>query len=242
MYRERASFISIVIPAYNEENYIGPCLKALLEQDYPQDRYEIIVVDNASSDRTAAVAASFGVQVLYEPQKGVGGARQRGAETARGEIIVGMDADSRAPQHWLAAIDQLFRRDPQIGAATGPIYLYDGRFWERWGTHLLHNPLVQFTHFLGRGWLLGNNFAVRANVFWQIGGFNTELVSSEEVDLAFRLRAVSRLIYDPRMVMFISARRLQEGYGTVAGRALLNYIRVTLLDQPPRVWSQVDIR
>jgi glycosyltransferase involved in cell wall biosynthesis len=68
-------FISVVVPALNEEKYVGKCLSSLRAQSYPRELYEIIVVDNASTDRTAEIARGFGVKVVYESQRG---------ETSRG--------------------------------------------------------------------------------------------------------------------------------------------------------------
>ena len=96
-------FISVVVPALNEEKYIGHCLSSLRAQHYPRELYEIIVVDNASTDRTAEIARRFGLKVVFEPQRGVGRARHRGAQEARGERYhaatstcgIGPDSDMR---------------------------------------------------------------------------------------------------------------------------------------------------
>lgn len=235
-------FISVVVPAFNEEKYIAKCLAALQAQDYPRESYEVIVVDNASSDRTVAIAAQFGVRVIFEPRKGVARARQGGAEVARGEIIAGLDADSIPPQQWLAAIDRAFRHQPSLGAVTGPVYFYDGKFREQWFTRYLSNPAVHITHLLGRGWLQGNNFAVKKTLFFSVGGFNTLLLSGEDVDLSLRLHGVTRLAFDQQMAMLISSRRAGEGYGNHLRRSVANYIRVVFLKKPPYSGYVVDVR
>lgn len=235
-------FISVVVPAYNEEDYLPRCLAALQAQDYPQEAYEIIVVNNASTDRTAEIAAQFRVRIVSEPHKGVSRARQRGAEAARGEIIAGMDADSTPPPHWLVAIDRLFREDPRLGGVTGPVYLYDGKFWEKWVAASLSNPAIRLTHVLGRGWLQGNNFSVKKNLFFGVGGFNSDLLSAEDVDLSLRLQSVARLAFDPQMVMYISSRRAGEGYSYHLPRSISNYIRVVFLKKPPYSGYVVDVR
>src|SRR5487761_191941 len=83
---------SVVIPACNEAEFLGDCLHSLLRQDFPGD-YEIIVVDNNSTDGTAAVARSFGVPVPDVNRAGVCWARQSGTTLASGEIVVSTDAD-----------------------------------------------------------------------------------------------------------------------------------------------------
>jgi glycosyltransferase involved in cell wall biosynthesis len=96
---------SIVVPAYNEASYVGAALRSLQAQDYPGP-YEIIVVDNNSTDGTGEIAASYGVTVVKEMEPGVCQARQRGTAEARGEIVVSTDADTVQPIDWLSRIDQ----------------------------------------------------------------------------------------------------------------------------------------
>src|ERR1700740_3471780 len=102
---------SVVIPAYNEAEFLGSCLDSLRAQDF-RDPYEIIVVDNNSTDATADAARSRGVTVVHEPKPGVCSARQRGTAAARGEIVVSTDADTTFGSDWLSRIDRAFRDDP----------------------------------------------------------------------------------------------------------------------------------
>src|SRR5579884_2052793 len=115
---------SIVIPCFNEETYIGNTLRSLLDQDYKDD-FEIIVVDNNSTDNTAQEAAKYKVRVVKEETVGVCSARQKGAEEAKGEIIVSADADSTYSPDWLNKIDATFKSNPKIIGVTGP-FRYDG--------------------------------------------------------------------------------------------------------------------
>jgi glycosyltransferase involved in cell wall biosynthesis len=117
------SIISIVIPAFNEEQYLPECLESLRKQDYSGD-YEIIVGDNKSADQTATVARDFGVKVIpcFE-KKSVIYARQAGADIAQGEIIIQSDADTIYPADWLRKITEHFSNDPDIVAVAGR-YVY----------------------------------------------------------------------------------------------------------------------
>jgi glycosyltransferase involved in cell wall biosynthesis len=90
---------SVVVPAYNEAAYLAGTLKALQRQDYGAP-YEIIVVDNASTDGTAEIATGHGVRVVCEPEPGICQARQRGLVEARGQIVVSTDADTIQPPGW----------------------------------------------------------------------------------------------------------------------------------------------
>ena len=235
-------FISVVVPALNEEKYIGQCLASLRAQRYPPELYEIIVVDNASTDRTSKVARRFGVKLVYEAERGVGWARHRGAQEARGEIIAGTDADTIAPPTWLEEIARAFRRDQGAGAVTGPILLHDGNSFERWSARYVCNWATTLSYTLGRGVISGNNFAVRTRDYWRVGGFNTSLLSAEDIDLGVRLTAVTRTIFNPKMVMYVSARRTREGYVKVVLRTSQDYVRVVFLGMSPAGKDFVPIR
>jgi len=124
-------FISVVIPAYNEERYLGRCLQALRAQSCPASRFESVVVDNGSTDTTARIGRGFGARVVGEPVKGIAKARQTGFEAARGEVIASTDADTVVPPFWLARIAGHFARDLELGGLYGPVYWPDGRPHER---------------------------------------------------------------------------------------------------------------
>ena len=112
--------ISVVIPAYNEEHYIGPCIQSVQEQ-HSEDIVEIIVVDNGSKDDTVATAKKFkGVTVLQESKKGPSHARQLGFTQATGDHIAFIDADTRVPAGWVDRIKKEFAKDPALVCLSGP--------------------------------------------------------------------------------------------------------------------------
>ena len=105
--------ISTIVCAYNEADYIGPCLQSLCRQSRPPD--EILVVNNASTDETAAIAADVtGVRVIDEPQKGLVRAREAGRLAATGDLLVYLDADCRAPEDWLRRVERRFDQRPLL--------------------------------------------------------------------------------------------------------------------------------
>src|SRR3989344_5796291 len=110
--------ISIVIPAYNEEQLLSKCLKPLTNQDFHLP-FEIIVVDNNSRDKSNAIAQSFGVKVIKETNQGVVWARQKGLLQAQGEIIAQADADCYYPSNWLSLIYKHFS-STEVTAVGGP--------------------------------------------------------------------------------------------------------------------------
>src|SRR3989304_1863883 len=100
--------ISIIIPTYNEENYIEKCLKSLSNQTLPRNKYEIIIVDGGSKDRTIDIARKYVDKVIRQKSKGVGGARNDGVNAAKYGVIATTDADVIVPDNWLERIVKRF--------------------------------------------------------------------------------------------------------------------------------------
>jgi len=96
---------SVIVPFYNEELYLEQCIKALLEQDFKRSEYELIFVDNGSTDASAEIVRRFSeLTLLHENEKGAYAARNRGLKEAKGEIIAFTDADCAVSKDWLASI------------------------------------------------------------------------------------------------------------------------------------------
>jgi glycosyltransferase involved in cell wall biosynthesis len=200
---------SIVIPAVNEASDIGACLLSLARQDYRGTR-EIIVVDNGSTDDTAAIAASLGATVVHEPRPGVCWARQRGTEVARGEIIVSTDADTTFDAGWLTHIDEAFDRTPKCVAVTGACRFVAGPWWGRVYAATLFGCINLLYLLTGRViYVTATNIAFRKSA-WT--GYNTALTQGgDELDLLRRLRAAGKVTFDRLNPTFTSARRLHRG-------------------------------
>jgi glycosyltransferase involved in cell wall biosynthesis len=192
--------ISVVIPAYNEREYLPACLESLARQDYAGD-YEIIVVDNGSTDDTAAIAAGLGARVVTQRQKGIALSRQAGFLAARGDVIASTDADTVLPENWLRCIDGMLA-DTQTIAVGGFYRLTRGspivRCWTELSGRVL--PLAQRLR-PGLVSFCGSNFAVKRGAFSIVGGFNTELKHDEDTDLCRRLRGVGRVVIDFRLLV-----------------------------------------
>ena len=113
--------LSFVVPAYNEEAYLGSCLGSIV-REIEQTRYEaeIIVVNNASTDMTKAIASSYAfVTVVDEPRKGIVKARDAGYRAAKGDLIANIDADNMLPAGWLEKVVRSFRNGKLV-ALSGP--------------------------------------------------------------------------------------------------------------------------
>jgi len=247
-------FVSVVIPAYNEENYLPSCLKSIQEQDYP-GKYEVIVVDNASTDNTAEIARAWGAKVVYENKRSPACARQKGAEAATGEIIAFIDADTQAPVHWLSTIVSRFIQKPKVVAVSGPYAFYDaGRFIKiiSYVGNLINIIIDQlFRKALKKGSAIwGCNFAVRRSAFWEAGGFDTSLrFYGEEYEFSLRLNKVGKGDVIPRLFVLTSARRLKRiGVLNQYWNWIVDYFSVLfwhkpipeeLEDWPGKAWQKV---
>ena len=125
--------ITAIVCAYNEARHLPACLFSLLAQTRPPD--EILVINNASTDDTGAVARAIpGVRVLDEPAKGLVVARETARRAARGDVLAYVDADCRAPFAGSSESSAGFEHSPDAVAVTGPYRFYD---WDWRGRALI---------------------------------------------------------------------------------------------------------
>lgn len=214
--------ISVVVPALNEEKYLEKNLMTLMNQSYKN--FEIIVVDNNSTDHTAQIAKKYGAIVISCHEKGVGAARQAGFLKAKGTIIATTDADNLLPEDWLTTISQRFEKDKKMVAYGGLFRLYSGPFSARIAVKYLGYSAFQVDKLFSGKWsLIAQNMAVRKDAFLQVGGFK-KVQMGEDADLAQRLAAVGNVILDKNFLVYASGRRVRYGlwYGvwTYAPNAL----------------------
>ena len=122
--------ISVVIAAYNEEKTLEFCLDGLVAQTVPGDSYEIIVADDGSTDKTKQVAESRGVRVVTQPNQGPSAARNLGAQQARGDVVLFIDADSIPDSHCVETMATAFA-DPELAGASGEKKTRQTNLWAR---------------------------------------------------------------------------------------------------------------
>ncbi len=228
--------ISIVVPAFNEEKYIRDCLLSVRNQKYDKN-YELIVVDNGSSDSTARIAKEHADKVVYEPKKGVAHARQRGYEAARGNIIAYTDADTIVDEYWLNEIEKSF--EDGIVGAYGLIHLSDGTALDKLLAKYGFTAFLKINHACGFPQCVGMNFAVRKAALDAVGGFNTELKSAEDIDLSMRLRKLGKLYLNSRMIVYTSSRRFNLGHLQFFKHHTINYFSMLMLGKTNRGFEDV---
>jgi glycosyltransferase involved in cell wall biosynthesis len=232
--------LSVVIPAYNEENYIGPCLRAVSREAARSGHdVEIIVVNNASTDRTAEIAAGFpGVRVVDEPCKGLSRARDTGCRQARGELIMNVDADCLMPRGYISRVLPHFE-NPRLVLLSGPFFYYDMPQPAQIGSMFFYLfqffPNVIGQRILGLGAIAqGGNFVVRRSMLEKVGGFNTAIAFyGEDTDIAIRLSRVGLVRFSMRLLMRTSARRLlKDGLLSAGYLAGINIIFMIFFGKP----------
>lgn len=204
--------ISIVIPVYNEADALSDCLKSIASQRVKP--FEVIVVDNNSSDGSASIAKSFDfVTVINEPRQGVVHARTRGFDYASGDIIARIDADTRLPSDWTKSVKREFK-DKDIAAVSGIASYYSiscadfvnriDFFFRRYTAKKLKS----------RVFLWGANMAVTKKS-WEV--VKNELCHKgdlhEDFDLAIHLQYLGyKVEFSDNLEAFASSRRIDTDY------------------------------
>ncbi len=232
--------ISVIIPAYNEEDWIELPLESLQKQDF-DGKYEIIVVNNASTDDTAKVAEEFGVKVIDEPQKGYTRACQTGFDEASFPVIAVTDADTKVPPNWLNEIKKAFSKPDVIGT-YGPVTFHDNDGYYNWLAKYGFTAFLKFNDLLGKPHFDGFNMAVSKEAFEEVGGFNLEMKSAPDVDLSQRLTNHGKILYNGDMKVETSARRLDDWGLKFFIHHAINYFNVVWLRRPDKARDFDDIR
>lgn len=211
--------ISVIICSYNRAAYIREAMESLLQQDLDKSRYEVIVVDNNSTDNTEDICRAFlaahpeaNFRYLTEPQQGASYARNTGAALASGEFLCFMDDDAVAEPDYLRQILRFFQEHPDAGGLGGRIIPRYIPAEPAWMSHYVSSLVGHFHYsetisiFAAQKYPLESNMIIRKKDFDAIKGFNTALpgvkgtlrIGGEGKDFFLRLKAIGKIIYyDP---------------------------------------------
>lgn len=197
--------ISVVIPAFNEEKRLAHCLASLQAQKVKP--FEIIVVNNNSTDKTAQIASKYGVTVVEEKVQGLTPARNRGFNLAKGDIIAKTDADTVVPPNWIELIEENFTKDPKLVGLSGPAVF---------GIKV-SKPLIKTFWFdanrqlFGHDVMYGPNYALRKSAWEKIKDevcMDDDEVH-EDIDISIHLATQGKIEVDNNLIVRTSARRVK---------------------------------
>ncbi len=200
--------ISVVIPAYNEEKYLPKTLESLAQLKRKAD--EIIVIDGGSTDTTASVAKSLEAKVVTIEHRGIGFARQKGLESARGDIVAFTDADTQVPTDWLTKVESTLLT-PGVVAVYSGFRVPDGWWLYRWYVNYVQPLCTEFYDCIGIPFAPGQNTAFWKTKALAVGGYPMDFKLAEDIEIARRLRQIGRVVYRRDNYVTSSGRRGKEG-------------------------------
>jgi cellulose synthase/poly-beta-1,6-N-acetylglucosamine synthase-like glycosyltransferase len=205
--------VSVIVPVRDGESTIADCLDSILATDYPADRREILVVDNGSTDGTAALIQTRPVRYLREQKRGVSNARNRGIAESSGEILAFVDADCLVEPQWLTELVRPFQ-DPEVGSVAGDLeHAPPTTAAERQAARMLGN-WQRFAFTSNPAYPITANAAYRRDVLERIGPFDPHMTRAQDVELGLRFQERSglRLAYAERATARHRHRSTQRGF------------------------------
>jgi glycosyltransferase involved in cell wall biosynthesis len=216
--------ISVIVPSFNEEANIATCLESLSHQTVPRDRYEIIVVDGDSKDRTREIAEKYADLVFIQTSRKVGGARNDGVLRAKGDIVATTDADCFLPSTWIERIGTDFERYPDVVQLYGPVYPIEPGI-KNWVSLALANNFARLGYYTSTlYYTLGANTAFRKEAFIRAGMYRT-IDAGDDLEIARRMRTLGKVLFDDKLRVGFSMRRYQQ-FGTL--KSLWEWVYIVL--------------
>lgn len=178
-------YISIVVCSYNEDENLEQCIGSLLQQNYPSDKYEIVLIDDGSTDQTAdicrkSVRSNEGkypsITYALIDHSGLAVGRNTGVFLSKGDIVAFIDGDAIADEHWLSEIAKAFDCDEEIAVVGGRVTTLNKKSWFAVFIHWIHyymedrsgNEIIN---------IIGTNMAFKKEVFEKVNGFFEQFIS-----------------------------------------------------------------
>jgi len=210
--------VSVIVPVYNSEQFIGKCVASLLASNYNPSSFEIICVDNGSSDGSLRILRSFepAIRVLVEPKRGPSAARNAGLREASGVFVAFTDSDCMVDPDWLAAMVRALQQTPADAVGGRILARPEAGAVDRFGELVHdHRNAIEVCH---PPYMIGMNLAMRRDLLVSIGAFDEHWLRIEDVDLSYRLLAAGKQLgYCDEAVIYHHNRDklwtlMREGY------------------------------
>lgn len=196
-------FVSVVIPAYNEELNIAKTLESISKQDYT-GKIEVVVCDNNSTDRTAGIAEENGARVVKETQKGTRFAYDRAMKESKGEIIIATNADTLVPTNWISRIVETYEDKEVVGVGTR-VKFYNAPKWVNTYLNISNNKL----NIKPAMW--GTSLSCRRSVYDKVGGFNHGVNTNEDAVFTLLIEKFGKVKILSDVVVEMDGRRFNKG-------------------------------
>ena len=195
---------SIIIPAYNSEKTLSACLESLEDQSLSKEDYEVIVVDDGSTDSTATIAKKFNNKYIYQTNQGPASARNKGVKSAVGDIILFTDSDCVPDHNWIREMVKPFSNSEVIGVKGTyktkqkelAAKFAQAEFEDRYDLLQKSSTIDMIDTY---------SAAYRKDVFLNIGGFDQSfpVANNEDTDLSYRLAASGyKLVFNPNAFVY----------------------------------------
>lgn len=194
----RPPLVSFVIPVLNGANDIARCVRSIRQQDVPPEDYEVVVMDNGSTDQTHQILRDLACPFQVVPKVNVSTLRNRGAALARGRYLAFVDADVALGPTWLPGGLQALAQ-PGVVATGSFLEVPEEATWlqQAWSLHQRSRYLDDAVTTVP--WLGSANLMVHRKAFLDLGGFNESLITAEDVDLCYRLGQHGVILYNTAM-------------------------------------------
>jgi len=235
-FRQLNPKFSIIVPVYQEEKIIESHLKLFPESLRKEYNFELIVSDGGSTDETANIAQIYADAVVIHnssDRQNIAQGRNRGAEFAKGEILVFLNVDS-VPADINVFLDFIieFSKKEGIYAKRGALACYISGFPDEVLLkdkifYFIHNNYVHFLNLAGLGMGRGECQIVKRDIFDRVGGYNDSIVAGEDFDLYRRISKISKIKFERKILIYESPRRFRKyGYMKTIFVWLLNSMSV----------------
>jgi glycosyltransferase involved in cell wall biosynthesis len=230
--------VSIIIPTYNEEKILESTLKAIRNQDYK--KYEIIVSDSRSKDRTRAIAKKYRARVIVDERKGVSAGRNLGARFAKGEILLFVDADTVLMENSVSEIVKSFSKTKVVGV-TCPIFPSKPNK-KNLGMYLTYNRLVKGSIRTNRPHVGGMCMALRKKSFFDVGAFDESIAAFEDVDMSLRISKKGKFVFNENTFAVTSPRRVEAWGHSASFRKYLKFYLKYLMGMKTKIDEYKPVR
>ncbi len=218
----KSKLVSIVIPVYNEGQFLDGCLKAIANQTVMP--LEVIVVDNNSNDSSIKISSKYRfARVVKETRQGVIFARNKGFDLAKGKIIGRIDADSHIQEDWVETVENIFK-DKNIDAVSGGVYYYDvisSRLSYKFDLFFRKDLAIKLKN---EAFLQGSNMAIKKELWNKVKDKTCTVPGiHEDLDLAIHSTDLgAKVVFYPKLVAGVSLRRYEVSF-----KKFYQYIKVT---------------